>query len=249
EQTRKDLLEREHAARASAERANHVKDEFLAVVSHELRTPLNAILGWSEMLRSGKLQDDKRVRAVAAIHDSATRQAQLIDELLDVSRIMSGKLRLQRTFVDINDAVRQALAVVQPAAEAKRIQVRFDADPSIGIIYADRTRLQQVAWNLLSNAIKFTPEQGTVDMQLRRVDQQIELRVTDSGAGIPDDFFATMFEPFRQADASPTRQHGGLGLGLSIVKHIVEAHGGTVVARNGETGHGATFTVRLPIAP
>jgi signal transduction histidine kinase/CheY-like chemotaxis protein len=250
EQTRKQMLEREHAARASAEHANRLKDEFLAVVSHELRTPLNAILGWSDMLRSGRLDEARRVRAFGAIHDSATRQAQLIDELLDVARIMSGKLRLERTFVDLGEVVRGAVNVVQPAADGKRIALTLTTSASHGVIvYADRSRLQQVAWNLLSNAIKFTPEGGSVQMALRRDGDKVEMRVTDTGEGIAADFLPSMFEPFRQADASTTRQHGGLGLGLSIVRHLVEAHGGVVSAHSGGAGQGATFVARLPIAP
>ena len=249
EETRKHLLEREHAARAAAEQANRLKDQFLAIVSHELRTPLNAILGWSDMLRGGKLDEARRARAFVAIHDSATRQAELIEELLDGARIMSGKLRLERTFVDLEDVVRGALNVVQPTADGKRITVGLTVDPSIGVIYADRSRLQQIAWNLLSNAIKFTPEGGSVQMQLRRAGDRVEMIVTDTGEGIPHEFLTAIFEPFRQADGSTTRQHGGLGLGLSIVKHLVEAHGGAVSAESGGAGQGATLIARLPIAP
>jgi signal transduction histidine kinase/ActR/RegA family two-component response regulator len=251
EQTRKELLEREHAARAAAEQANRLKDQFLAVVSHELRTPLNAILGWSEMLRRGKLDEPRRERAFSAIHDSAKRQAHLIEDLLDVARIMSGKLHLERTLVDLEDVARGALNVVQPAADAKHIHLGLDVDPSVGAVYVDRSRLQQVAWNLLSNAIKFTPKDGTVRMELRRPDDSVdsvEIVVTDSGIGISHDFLASMFEPFMQADGSTTRHHGGLGLGLSIVKHLVQAHGGVVTAHSAGEGQGATFIVRLPSA-
>jgi signal transduction histidine kinase/CheY-like chemotaxis protein len=251
EETRKELLEREHAARATAEHANRLKDQFLAVVSHELRTPLNAILGWSEMLRRGKLDEPRRERAFNAIHDSAKRQAHLIEDLLDVARIMSGKLHLERTLVDLEDVARGALNVVQPAADAKHVHLELDIDPSVGAVYADRSRLQQVAWNLLSNAIKFTPKDGTVRMELRRPDDSVdsvEIVVTDSGIGFSHDFLASMFEPFMQADGSTTRHHGGLGLGLSIVKHLVQAHGGVVTAHSGGEGQGATFIVRLPSA-
>ena len=248
EQTRKELLEREHAARASAEQANRLKDQFLAVVSHELRTPLNAILGWSEMLRRGKLDESRRERAFVAIHDSAKRQAGLIEDLLDVARIMSGKLHLEQTLVELEDVARAALNVVQPAADAKHVHLELDVDPSVGAVYADRSRLQQVAWNLLSNAIKFTPKEGTVHMTLRRADDNVEMVVTDSGIGISPDFLVSMFEPFMQADGSTTRHHGGLGLGLSIVKHLVQAHGGVVTAHSGGEGQGATFIVRLPSA-
>ncbi len=246
EETRKQLLEREHAARASAEQANRLKDEFLAVVSHELRTPLNAILGWADLLRAGKLDDSKRDRASQAIFDSAKRQAQLIDELLDVARIMSGKLRLERTPVDLAAIVSAAIEVVQPAIEAKHINVVVDADEAIGTVYGDSARLQQVAWNLLSNAVKFTPEGGTVRVELRAYDHAAEMIITDSGRGITADFLPSVFEPFRQADGSTTRPHSGLGLGLSIVKQLVEAHGGTVAAESPGEGHGAVFTVRLP---
>ena len=243
------LHQRERAARASAEEANRLKDQFLAIVSHELRTPLNAILGWADMLRRNKLLEPRRDRAHQVIYDSATRQAQLIDELLDVSRIMSGKLRLERTFVDPVEAVTAACSVVQPAAEAKRVRLEIDVDPLIGPIYGDSARLQQIAWNLLSNAIKFTPEGGTVQLHLHRADDSVELIVTDTGEGISSDFITSVFDPFRQADGSTTRRHGGLGLGLSIVKHLAEAHGGTVSANSGGEGQGASFMVRLPIAP
>jgi signal transduction histidine kinase/ActR/RegA family two-component response regulator len=248
EEMRHLLLEREHAARASAEQANRLKDQFLAMVSHELRTPLNAILGWADMLRSGGLEAARRDRAYRAIHHSAKRQAQLIDELLDVARIMSGKLKLERTAVDLRDIVRGALEVVQPAADAKRITIAVDADPAIGAIHGDGPRIQQIAWNLLSNAVKFTPEGGAVHVRLRPTGGGAEMVVTDSGEGIPPDFLPSVFEPFRQADGSTTRPHGGLGLGLSIVKHLVEAHGGTVNAASGGEGRGATFTVQLPVA-
>jgi len=248
EETRKELLEREHAARAVAEQANKLKDQFLAIVSHELRTPLNAILGWSEMLRRGKLEEARRERAFTAIHDSAQRQAHLIEDLLDVTRIMSGKLHLERTLVDLEDVARVALNVVQPVADAKHVRLELDIDPSVGAVYGDRSRLQQVAWNLLSNAIKFTPKEGTVHLALRRADDSVEMVVTDSGIGISHDFLASMFEPFMQADGSTTRHHGGLGLGLSIVKHLVQAHGGVVTAHSAGEGQGATFIVRLPTA-
>jgi signal transduction histidine kinase/ActR/RegA family two-component response regulator len=249
EHTRNELLEREHALRAGAEQANTLKDRFLAIVSHELRTPLNAILGWSDMLRGGKLDESRRQRAFRAIHDSATRQAALIEELLDMSRIMSGKLRLERTFADPEDIIRSALNIVQPAAEGRQIDIEVECDPAVGVIYADRARLQQIVWNLLSNAIKFSPEHGIVRLRLRRVGDHVELMVSDAGEGIPREFLSSMFQPFQQADASTTRQHGGLGLGLSIVKYLVEAHGGTVSGYSPGRGLGATFTVRLPIAP
>src|SRR6185436_8584857 len=246
EQLRNQLLDREQAARASAEQANRLKDQFLAIVSHELRTPLNAVLGWADMLRRGALGDEKRTRAIDAIYDGARRQSQLIDDLLDVARIMSGKLGLSRAPVDPHAIIRAAIELVQPASDAKRIRVSVDADSSIGTLDADGARLQQIVWNLLSNAIKFTPEGGTVHVRFRRVNDLVELAVTDSGPGITADFLPSVFEPFRQADASTTRAHGGLGLGLAIVKQLVEAHGGTVRAESNGDGCGAVFTVQLP---
>jgi signal transduction histidine kinase/ActR/RegA family two-component response regulator len=245
--SRLELLERERAARASAEQANRLKDQFLAVVSHELRTPLNAILGWAELLQSGKLDEAKGDRASRAILESAKRQAQLIDELLDVARIMSGKLRLDRSTVDLVEIANSAVAVVQPVIEAKHIRVEIESSPGLSTVFGDSSRLQQVIWNLLSNAVKFTPEGGTVRVRLHTAAGRAEMVVADSGDGIPHEFLPHVFEPFRQADASSTRTHSGLGLGLSIVKQIVEAHGGTVTAENNPTGRGAVFTVRLPI--
>ena len=246
-EARHELLEREQTARASAEQANRLKDQFLAIVSHELRTPLNAILGWADMLRQGMLDEGRRERAYQVVYESAQRQAQLIDELLDIARIVSGKLRLDLTSVDLQEVVRAALNVVQPAADAKGVHLVFQADTVVCEIEGDKARLQQIAWNLASNAIKFTPKGGRVHVQLRRLDEFIELVVADTGQGIPHEFLASVFEPFRQADESTTRVNGGLGLGLSIVKHLVEAHGGTVTVHSSGQDQGATFTVRLPI--
>jgi signal transduction histidine kinase/ActR/RegA family two-component response regulator len=248
EEARRHLFEREQSARASAEEANHLKDQFLAVVSHELRTPLNAILGWADILRRRKLDESARARAVRTILDSAKRQAQLVEDLLDVSRIMSGKLRLERTEVDLREVVREALQVVQPAADAKRIRVTVTADSPLGKVGGDAARLQQIAWNLLSNAVKFTPEGGSVDVRLCQVTHGVEMTVSDTGQGIPAHFLPAVFEAFRQGDGSTTRTHPGLGLGLSIVKNLVEAHGGTVGASSAGEGRGAAFTVRLPLA-
>jgi signal transduction histidine kinase/ActR/RegA family two-component response regulator len=244
---RLELLERERAARASAEEANRLKDQFLAIVSHELRTPLNAILGWADMLRRGTIDEGRRDRAFQAIYDSAKAQAQLIDELLDVARIMSGKLRLEQGDVDIHETTRRALEIVQPDADKHRINIAIDADATIGAFRGDSARLQQIVWNLLTNAVKFTPDGGAVHVRVRRATAGIEIAVADSGRGIPRDFLPHVFEPFRQADGSTTRQHGGLGLGLSIVKHLVEAHGGTVKVESGGEGRGTTFTVALPV--
>jgi signal transduction histidine kinase/ActR/RegA family two-component response regulator len=247
ESERNQLLEREQAARASAEQANQLKDQFLAMVSHELRTPLNAVLGWADMLRNGSLDVVRSRRAVHAIHDSAKRQAHMIDELLDVSRIISGKLKLERGAVDLQEIVRSAVEVVQPSAYAKHIDVVVDIDPSVGPFDGDGARLQQIVWNLLANAVKFTPERGALFLGLHRTRQGVEIVVTDTGIGIPAEFLPSVFEPFRQADGSSTRRHSGLGLGLSIVKQLVEAHGGTITAESAGEGKGATFTVRLPI--
>jgi signal transduction histidine kinase/ActR/RegA family two-component response regulator len=245
---RLDLLERERSARASAEQANRLKDQFLAIVSHELRTPLNAVLGWADILRRGALESDRHERAFRAIYDSARRQAQLIDELLDVSRIMSGKLRLELSpEVDVQDTVARALEIVQPAADAKRIQIVTDARGPVGTICADGCRVQQIVWNLLTNAIKFSSDGGAIRIRIRREPTTVEISVTDGGQGISADFLPFVFESFRQAEAATTRRQGGLGLGLSIVKHLVEAHGGSVKAESAGEGQGATFMVRLPI--
>jgi signal transduction histidine kinase/ActR/RegA family two-component response regulator len=239
----------EQLARAAAERANRLKDQFLAVVSHELRTPLNAILGWADMLRRGRLDETRRARAFQSIYDSARRQAQLIDDLLDVSRIMSRTLRIERTAVDLKTVIDNAVQAVQPASDAKNVHVTTDADPWLGFIQGDSARLEQVISNLLSNAVKFTPDGGAVHVQLRRVRDSVEVEIRDTGQGISADFLPYIFEPFRQADGSTTREHGGLGLGLSIVKHLVEAHGGSVEAQSAGAGQGAVFAVRLPIDP
>ena len=231
-----------------AEQANRLKDQFLAMVSHELRTPLNAILGWADMLRTGNLDAARHNRACEAIYGSARRQAQLIDELLDGARIMSGKLRVERAAVDLNSVIRSARDVVLPAADAKQVQIVVDSDGLPVVIDGDGARLQQIVWNLLSNAVKFSPRGGTVRARLRCSYTSAELAVIDNGIGIARDFLPSVFEPFRQADGSPTREHGGLGLGLTIVKHLVEAHGGTVSVESGGAGEGATFTVRLPLA-
>ena len=248
EQQLVELLGREQLARASAEQANRLKDQFLANISHELRTPLNAVLGWADVLRrGGRLAETQRAAGLDAIYRSGKRQAQLIDDLLDVARIMSGKLRLDESVVDFRAVIRDALLAVQPSAAAKRLEMRIDAEP-VSLIYADASRLQQVAANLLSNAVKFTPSGGAVNVRLRQVDSDVELEVADTGEGIAPDFLPCVFEAFRQADGSTTRARGGLGLGLSIVKHLVEAHRGSVQVRSEGAGRGATFTVRLPAA-
>ena len=245
---RGELLERERAARASAENANRLKDQFLATVSHELRTPMNAILGWADMLRLGTLPPDRRERACEAVFNNAMRQARLIDELLDMARIMAGKLQLERTDVDAREIVNAALEITQISAESKRIRIDVDVADGLGSFHADGPRLQQIVWNLLANAVKFTPEGGVVRLTMRRVGDLGEIVVSDSGVGIPSEFLSSVFEPFCQADPSPTREHDGLGLGLAIVKQLVDAHGGTIAVASGGKGQGATFTVRLPVS-
>ncbi|HEY8077665.1 MAG TPA: ATP-binding protein, partial [Labilithrix sp.] len=231
------------------ERANRTKDEFLATVSHELRTPLNAILGWVRMLRMGSLAPEKRERALETIERNANNQTQLIEDLLDVSRIISGKLRLDVGSVDLPSVVENAIEVVRPAAEAKGLAIRQTIDPNAGPILGDAQRLQQVLWNLLTNAVKFTAKGGSIHVAVRKRDSHVEIIVADDGQGIAPDFVTMMFERFRQADATPARKHGGLGLGLAIVRSLVELHGGTVKAESAGLGDGATFTVCLPISP
>jgi PAS domain S-box-containing protein len=234
-------------AKQEAELANQLKDQFLATVSHELRAPLNAVLGWAEMLRTGTLDENRRQRALQAVYDNAKRQARLIDDLLDVSRIVSGKMQVTRAAVDLPGLVRAALETVQPSAEAKGINIQTDVDSSIGSVLGDAVRLQQILSNLLTNAVKFAPDAGAVRLAIQRTDNIVEMIVSDNGKGIAADFLPLVFDPFRQADGSTTRVYGGLGLGLAIVKHLVEAHGGTVTADSAGDGQGATFTVRLPI--
>ena len=234
---------------AEAERANRMKDEFLATVSHELRTPLTAILGWAHMLRTGQFGGDSVLKAFETIERNARAQSQLIDDLLDVSRIITGKLRIDVRQLDPNSFVEAAVEAVRPAAEAKGVRVQKIMDTGVVTVSGDPVRLQQVVWNLLSNAIKFTPRGGRVQVRLERVNSHIEIAVTDTGAGIAPDFLPHVFDRFRQADQRTTRQHGGMGLGLAIVRHLVELHGGTVRAESAGEGQGATFTVLLPVAP
>jgi PAS domain S-box-containing protein len=247
ERKRQELLAREQEARKEAEAASRTKDEFLATLSHELRTPLNAIVGWAHLLRSGQLDAPTAARAVETIDRNAKAQNQLISDILDVSRIVTGKLRLSMEPIQPGPAVEAALDTVRPAAEAKEIELVSALDPAAGPVLADPNRLQQVVWNLLFNAIKFTPRGGRVEARVSRVDSRVEVAVQDTGPGIPPDFLPHVFERFRQGDSSSTRRHGGLGLGLSIVKHLVELHGGTVEADSAGVGQGATFTVKLPL--
>ncbi|QBE66966.1 PAS domain S-box protein [Pseudoduganella lutea] len=241
------LLDSERNARAEAERTSQMKDEFLATLSHELRTPLTAILGWSQILRRGGRGEADMEKGLQTIERNARAQAQLIEDLLDMSRIMSGKVLLDIEAVAPATVIDAAIETVRPAAAARHIRIERDFGPC-GMVAADAGRLQQVVWNLLSNAIKFTPQDGSVRVSVREAGGQAEIVVADTGIGIGGGFLAHVFEHFRQADASSTRRHGGLGLGLSIVKHLVEQHGGTVVADSAGEGRGATFTVRLPLA-
>jgi PAS domain S-box-containing protein len=247
ERERDEFLLRERAARADAEAANRAKDEFLATVSHELRTPLNAILGWAHMLRTGKFEPALEARAMETIERNAKSQAQLIEDILDVSRIVTGKLRLDVHPIDLAPVIEQAIEAVRPAAEAKSIRLQPVLDPRAGPISGDPNRIQQVVWNLLSNAVKFTPRDGRVQVRLERVNSQVEIIVSDTGQGISPEFLPHAFDRFRQADGTSTRRHGGLGLGLAIVRHLVEMHGGTVQAQSPGEGLGATFTVKLPL--
>ena len=244
---RDELLTSEHTAREEAETANRSKDEFLATVSHELRTPLNAILGWAHMLRANKLDQTTQTRALETIERNAKSQAQLIEDILDVSRIVTGKLRLDVRPVELAAVVEAAIDAVRPAADAKGITLETILDPRAGPVSGDPNRLQQIVWNLASNAVKFTGKGGRVQVQLQRVNSYIEIVVSDTGQGISTEFLPYVFERFRQADATSTRRHGGLGLGLAIVRHLVEMHGGTVLASSPGEGMGATFTVKLPL--
>jgi PAS domain S-box-containing protein len=232
-----------------AQESSRLKDEFLATVSHELRTPLTAILGWAHMLRTGKFDTDSAGKAFETIERNARAQAQLIEDLLDVSRIITGKLRIDVRQIDPNSFVEAAVEAVRPAAEAKNVRLQKIMDTGLVSVSGDPVRLQQVVWNLLSNAIKFTPKGGRVQIKLERVNSHVEIAVSDTGAGIPQSFLPHVFDRFRQADQRTTRQHGGMGLGLSIVRHLVELHGGTVRAESPGEGQGSTFTVLLPVAP
>jgi PAS domain S-box-containing protein len=246
EAEREQLLHREQIARAEAERANRIKDEFLAVLSHELRSPLNPILGWTKLLQSGRMDAAKTAKALATIERNAKLQTELIDDLLDVAKILRGKLSLNMAAVNLSSAVEAALDTVGTAAVAKSISLR-SVLPNVGQVLGDVARFQQIVWNLLSNAIKFTPYGGRVDIQLQRVGTEAHIIVKDTGKGISPDFLPHLFESFQQEDASITRKYGGLGLGLAIVRQLVEAHGGTITAHSPGEGLGATFTVRLPL--
>jgi PAS domain S-box-containing protein len=241
------LLVRERSARADAEKANRLKDEFLATLSHELRTPLNAVIGWARILKSGRVDEESAKHAMDVIERNAWAQKQIIEDILDVSRVITGKLQLHLAAVDLVSIVNAALDAMRPAFDAKGITVETKFQEDLKIIGGDPDRLQQVVWNLLSNASKFTPAGGTVGISVSQGPQYAQIEISDTGPGIQPEFLPHVFERFRQADGSITRLHGGLGLGLAIVRHLVELHGGTIEAENGNVRSGAAFTVRLPL--
>ena len=247
EEARGQLLVRAERARSEAEAANRIKDEFLATLSHELRTPLTSLLGWSSVLREAKRDEKVLNQGLEAIDRNARVQAQLIDDLLDVSRIVSGKLNLDVRPLDISSVARAAINVVRPAADAKNITLEYQAQPGLGAISADSARLQQIMWNLLSNAVKFTPHGGRISVRLEQDGSDARVTITDTGQGIEPEFLPRVFDRFRQADSSTTRSFGGLGLGLAIVRHLVELHGGTVSAHSDGVNKGATFSATFPL--
>jgi CheY-like chemotaxis protein len=230
-----------------AERANRLKDEFLGTVSHELRTPLNAILGYARMLRDGTIKRDRETRAAEIIERNATALTQIVEDVLDVSRIISGKTRLNVQRVELAAVLNEALETIRPAVDAKGVQLQTVVDPRHPIVAGDPDRLQQVVWNLLSNAVKFTPSGGRIHLWLERTNSHVDIVVRDTGRGIRPDFLPHVFERFRQADGRVSREYNGLGLGLAISRHIIELHGGTIQAASGGEGKGATFRVRLPL--
>ncbi len=228
--------------------ANRLKDDFLATLSHELRTPLNAVLGYARMLRSGAIANEKMPQALEVIDRNAAALAQIVEDVLDVSRIVLGKARLKIDRMDLADAVEDAVATVKPAADAKGVHLNLQLGHGTATVSGDRNRLQQVVWNLLSNAVKFTPRDGRIDVRVTERDSHVEIVVSDTGIGFPASFRPHLFERFRQAESGPTRVHGGLGLGLAIARHIVEMHGGTIAAESGGQGKGSTFSVVLPLS-
>lgn len=249
----RDITERKHAEEererllTMAQEASRLKDEFLATLSHELRTPLNAILGYARMMRSGLLTGEKQQRAIETVERNAVSLAQIIEDVLDVSRIVSGKIRLGITAVDLREVVREALDTVRPAADSKGVKLETRFDLNEAAIFGDPDRLQQVLWNLLSNAVKFTESGGRVQVRLSRAGAHVEISVHDTGIGVPRTFLPHVFERFRQAEMGMTRARGGLGLGLAITRHLVELHGGTIDVESAGEGLGATFRVRLPL--
>jgi signal transduction histidine kinase/CheY-like chemotaxis protein len=247
EEARGQLLLRAERARSEAEAANRIKDEFLATLSHELRTPLTSLLGWSSVLREAKRDEKVLSQGLDAIDRNARIQAQLIDDLLDVSRIVSGKLNLEVRPLDLSSVTRAAINVVRPAADAKGITLDYWAEPGLGAISADSARLQQIIWNLLSNAVKFTPHGGKISVRAEQDGSDARVTIQDTGQGIDPEFLPRVFDRFRQADSSTTRSFGGLGLGLAIVRHLVELHGGTVSAHSDGVDKGATFSATFPL--
>ena len=247
EAERRVLLQREQKARADAEKASRIKDEFLAIVSHELRTPLNAILGWTKLISSGRIKPERFEQALKVIDRNATLQAQLIEDLLDISRIIRGKLHLELNPVDLKSIIHETVETLALAAEAKSINVQLNLAHNVACVVGDSNRLSQILWNLLSNAIKFTPSGGSIEINLQQVNSMVQIQVSDTGIGISPDFLPLIFEYFRQVDGSTTRSKGGLGLGLAITRNLVEAHGGTIAAESPGEEQGATFTVKFPI--
>jgi signal transduction histidine kinase len=231
------------------QQANRLKDEFLMTISHELRTPLTAIYGWARILASGPTDERRRQIGVETIERNARAQMTLINDLLDVASIVRGKLRLELRTIELATLLDETIETLRPAADAKAIVVGAAHDPAVGMIIADPDRLQQIVWNLLSNAVKFTPAGGRVTISTRRLGDEIEIAVADTGAGIAPEFLPHVFDRFRQAEGGSTRQHGGLGLGLAIVRHLAEMHGGSVRVESDGQGRGATFRVRLPAKP
>ena len=240
------MLARETAARAEAERVGRLKDDFLSTLSHELRTPLNAILGWANLLRSPKVDAEDMQEGLETIERNARAQAQLVEELLDMSRIVNGKLRLDLQTVDLAAVISGAAESVRPAVDGKKIRLTLLLDPNAGPVTADPNRLQQVLWNLLSNATKFTPAGGRIQVLLQRVNSHVEITVSDTGQGIDREFLPRIFARFSQEETNASRRHGGLGLGLAIAKSIVEMHGGTITASSLGSGQGATFVAVKP---
>jgi signal transduction histidine kinase/ActR/RegA family two-component response regulator len=248
EAEREQILLREKAARAEAEAANRLKDDFLSTLSHELRTPLTSIIGWTSLMRAGAVKGEAHAQALETVERNARTQSRLIDDLLDLSRIISGKLLVETREVDLGSVVSDSIEVVRPAADAKRIRLSYECEAGAKIISGDAARLQQVAWNLLSNAVKFTPEGGGVNVKLLGDGARVRLSVEDTGRGIRSEFLPHVFDRFRQADSATTRQHGGLGLGLAIVRHLAELHGATVHAESDGEEQGSTFSVTFPLA-
>jgi signal transduction histidine kinase/CheY-like chemotaxis protein len=241
------LLKLERTARQAAEESNRLKDEFLATVSHELRTPLTAILGWSRLLEDGSVDDEVSKQAIETICRNAKAQAQIVDDILDVSRIITGNLYLDLHPLELAPVIKNAINVVRPTADAKGIKIDARINSTQAMVSGDANRLQQVIWNLLSNAVKFTNNGGRVTVKLSQTGSTVEITVSDTGQGISHEFMPYVFDRFRQADSTTTRHHGGLGLGLAIARHLVEIHGGTITAESAGEGRGATFTIKLPV--